>query len=163
MQAEFDRDAQAELNNARLAVIAEHGRCERVEDWDGVLATMIDEPCYVFYPNRLRARGAVAIKEWWRRTHWLRDDPDIRRRAIGKEPFFNDEGVALMSIIDHTVPHERGESEPERLFLTVLAIFRFDGLKIASESAFFDRKASPHLDTVLESQEFLATPGVERF
>ena len=154
MQVGLDRDAQSQLNDDRLAVIAEHGRCERVEDWDGALATMIDEPHYVFYPNRLRARGAAAIMEWWSRTHVFRDlDPRAVSRVIDRETFFSDNAIGLLKDVKELGP----------LFVTVFAAFHFDGLKIVSETVFFDRDVSRDVDQVLESREFLAVPGVERF
>lgn len=157
MSTDVDQNAQAELDEGRLARITEHAKYELAQDWDGALSTMTEEGHYVVYPNRLRISGDEAIKQMWTRTVPTRClNYENGRKVVGKEVFVNEN--AVVDVIYHNFPDDQGETVES----TFIAMFHFDGTKIISETMFYDQAMTQYLDVVLESPEFLALPGVER-
>lgn len=49
----------------KLELINRHEDCEIREDWNGCLATMIENPFYIHYPAGVRISGREAVVEQW--------------------------------------------------------------------------------------------------
>jgi len=141
---------------ARMAVIAEHIRCELARDLEGALATMAAEPVYEYYPYRLRISGEVAVTEMWKRLLEIPPVAAVDRGNIVAETFVNDDAVLMMQDMEFTT--ETGEKRHAQ----PIAIYHFADGKIDKEIAYFDREGMRYMDVLLDA-EFRALPGVEEF
>ena len=139
---------------ARMAVIAEHIRCELSHDLDGALATMADEPVYEFYPYRLRISGEVAVTEMWKRLLAIPPVARVDRDNVVKQIFVKDDAVLMVQDMEFTT--ETGEKRHAR----PIAIYYFADGKIDKETAYFDREGMRYMDVLLD-EEFRSLPGVE--
>jgi hypothetical protein len=144
----------------KIDLIQTHAQSEWDKNWDGALATMIDQPAYEYYPYRLRVSGEVAIKEMWERTLIL---PCLNyatgRKVIGKERYINENSV--VDVIQNTFADDESG---EQVYSKFLCIFHFDDEdKIITEAIHLDQNMTPYFDAVFKDPEFLALPGVEQF
>jgi ketosteroid isomerase-like protein len=139
---------------ARMAVIAEHIRCELSRDLDGALATMAAEPVYEFYPYRLRISGEIAVTEMWERLLAIPPVAAVDRDNVVKQVFVSDDAVVMMQDMEFTT--ETGEKRRAR----PLAIYHFADGKIDKETAYFDCEGMRYMDVLLD-EEFRSLPGVE--
>jgi ketosteroid isomerase-like protein len=136
-----------------LELVMRHAECELRCDWDGALATMTDNPYYLYYPLGLRIRGREAIKEHWQR---LLSTPGLGASAISAKlkNWVLDDSVVTMSewLVDVADGHVRSRT---------YALFRFaDGL-IESESIYADGDTEDLMASAL-SGDFLSRQGVQR-
>jgi ketosteroid isomerase-like protein len=112
-------------------LIHRHAQAELEGDWDGALATMIDEPFYEHYPLGVQVRGRAAVKEQWGR---LLAGTDFVSRATSARLLEWFSGDIAVQMYEWEVEGPDGTKVPSRSW----AIFTFkDGL-IESERIFSD-------------------------
>jgi ketosteroid isomerase-like protein len=134
-------------------LIHRHAQAELESDWDGALATMIDEPFYEHYPLGVQVRGRAAVKEQWER---LLAGTDFVSRATGARLLEWFSGDIAVQMYEWEVEGPDGTKVPSRSW----AIFTFkDGL-IESERIFSDVVGGEFMEPVFAA-EFMGRSGVE--
>lgn len=138
----------------KLELVTRHAEAELRCDWDGALATMIDNPFYVHYPLGIRVQGREAVKEHWKR---LLATPGFAAAAESANLRHWVLGETLVSMYEWLVDIGNGQERPMRSY----ALFTFiDGL-IESETIFSEATTDAVLSEAL-NDEFCSLPGVER-
>jgi hypothetical protein len=141
------------------ALVAEHAAREHAHDWDGALATMVDdEPFYEVFPYRLRIAGPDAIKQWWLSFSDESSGTPIFDTAIDPASHHVSEYVDDDSLVQ-VLEWDFVTADGERLPTYHVAAFRFRDGRILSESIFCDVNLMRYMDRALDDG-FRSHPGV---
>jgi hypothetical protein len=138
----------------KLELITRHAACEVRSDWDGALATMIDQPYYEFYPLGLRVRGRDAVVEMWKRLAAIPGFVETLTSTKIRNWVLEDSIVSKWERI-----LELGDGQT--LTKTSYGLFHFSGGLIESETILGDSDTSAFVRPAFD-EEFLSLPGVER-
>ncbi|TAK68925.1 MAG: hypothetical protein EPO13_09155 [Actinomycetota bacterium] len=138
-----------------LAIVAEHSARERDRDWPGALRTLVADPYYEHYPNRLRFTGVEPIVEAWKRLLPQPCFDAATYQDFHRVEFVN--GDAVLHITDWTFAD--GDS---RKAAKLVAVYTFSGDLMASEKVWFDATLLSYVDKALDA-DFRAMSGVALF
>ena len=137
----------------KIALVNRHTECEMRQDWDGVLATMTADPCYVHYPQGLLIRGRDAVVEHWKRVLTSAEFGEAAGSA-SLRCWIQDDTVVTMW--EWVIDLDDGETQTKNTW----AVFRFAGGLIESETLYSDSDTDAFIGAALDA-EFRSMPGVE--
>jgi hypothetical protein len=141
------------------ALVAVHAEREHENDWEGALATMVDDgPFYEVFPYRLRIEGPEAILAWWLSFKDDSSGEPIFDAAIDPASHHAKEYVDEDSLVQ-VLEWDFVTADGERLPTYHVAAFRFRDGRILSESIFCDVNLMRYMDRALDDG-FRSHPGV---
>jgi len=154
-----------------------HGEFERVNDIEGVMSTLVDNPVFEFHPQNIRVEGRAAVREMYTRlcnTILPQFATDDRRRKATSADEFGGQGARMMALAaDMTgkfLPENQSrmffelemnytpDSGPTRRF-RFFQIVTFEGEKMVGERTYNDAECAALFDAALGA-DFFTLPGV---
>ena len=147
------------LSQQRLAELGRaHEAAEFVFDYDGTMATLVANPVYFWFPQRLRIEGYAAVREMY-----VRLEP-VTRLQVEKLATRNIHYMAygenqLAAEIDFEYPFPDGVTRLVRL----ASFLKYDGELLLGETLYADGLFARVLDDVVFDAKYLRMPGVTRF
>jgi SnoaL-like protein len=137
----------------RIELVTRHVDCELRQDWDGCLATMIEDPFYVHYPAGVRVTGREAVVAQWKLlvgTSQITDaieSANLRTWAAGNE---------IVTLFEWTTDEGNGNKHRSSSY----ALFTFEGGLISGETIFADGQTGDAIISALGG-DFFELPGVD--
>ena len=156
-----------------------HGEYERLNDIDGVMSTLVEDPVFEFHPQNIRVQGRAAVREMYTRLcrTILRQfaTNNETRKATALDRFGGQDSHMIALVADTT-----GKFLPEnqsRMFIElelgytpehgpterfrICQIVTFEGERMVGERTYTDSECAVLFDEVL-GPDFLHLPGVTR-
>lgn len=145
------------LEPARLLELAQaHETAEFSGDLDATMATLIDRPVYLWFPQRLKIEGREAVREMYARLMPMIDQ--MKAGIADRRIFFMATGEdQLAAEIDFDYRFEDGRTKKVR----IAAFLQFVGEKMVGETQYVDQDLAGVVDALFDA-EFMALPGVSR-
>jgi len=150
-----------DLAPERMAELAmQHEQYEFEQDVDKIMATLVDQPVFEFFPQGFRVEGRDAVRKMYERlvvsilpqldTRKEVQTRDIKGFACGES--------ALLAEIEDDFVFPDGSTKRIRMAATV----HFDGEAIHGETTYLDADLATVFDSVLWTPDFIALPGVSK-
>ena len=140
----------------------EHGRKFMEGDIDGIMQhSLIDNPVWEFYPNRIRISGKEAV----RRYHELNyktviEQIDPRKYGGDTREFYST--TTSENMLTHEFSNMITRKDGTSFRGYVIAVIPFQNGKMVGERIYLDKHMGAWFEEGLD-KEFFEMPGVERF
>lgn len=143
------------LDTARMLELAQaHEAAEFSGDLDATMATLIDHPVYLWFPQRLRIEGQEAVREMYARLAGVIGQMQARiaERRVFFMAFGDDQ---LAAEIDFDYRFDDGRTKKVR----IAAFLAFVGERMVGETQYVDADLAGVLDQIFDTA-FRSLPGV---